>query len=434
MEILSLGEKIKRKRKELNMTLKDLAKDRITPGQISLIESGRSNPSMDLLEYLAQNLNTTIEYLMESEESQAKNICTYYERMIEAYILDEDFVKAEQFIEKVLNYSNTYNLECKKAKMLYLKGDMYAREGEFNLAKQSLLSANIIFIEKNKNKEIIETFLNLAKITLKLKSYFSASSYLKQAEKVFIDNEISEEYLLGEIYFYLAKAYFGMENIGQAMSYATLAKERFEKINNKEKYAKELLKLSEEYDKNGDLENALRYSKKTLGIYKELENFEDMADIENDLGILFYNFENIEESFKHYEIAKKMRVENDNKKLVQTLINICKNYLKIKDIDKCKQVLNEISGKITDEDIQEKIECNIIMYRIYVICDNKLDAEKILLETYRYAKNRGFFDKAGRIAIMIAKFYSDEREEKKAKEYLDEGVNILKEFGILNID
>ena len=51
MEILSLGEKIKRRRKQLNMTLKDLAKDRITPGQISLVESGRSNPSVDLLEY-----------------------------------------------------------------------------------------------------------------------------------------------------------------------------------------------------------------------------------------------------------------------------------------------------------------------------------------------------------------------------------------------
>ena len=39
MEILSLGEKINRIRKELNMILKDLAGDRITPGQISLVES-----------------------------------------------------------------------------------------------------------------------------------------------------------------------------------------------------------------------------------------------------------------------------------------------------------------------------------------------------------------------------------------------------------
>ena len=78
MEILSLGEKIKKKRKALNMTLKDLAKDRITPGQISLVESGRSNPSMDLLEYLSLNLNTTVEYLIESEDSQAEKISKYY--------------------------------------------------------------------------------------------------------------------------------------------------------------------------------------------------------------------------------------------------------------------------------------------------------------------------------------------------------------------
>ena len=83
MDILSLGEKIKKRRKELNMTLKDLAGERITPGQISLVESGRSNPSMDLLEYLSKQLKTSIEYLMESEATQAKRIRKYRELMAE---------------------------------------------------------------------------------------------------------------------------------------------------------------------------------------------------------------------------------------------------------------------------------------------------------------------------------------------------------------
>ena len=109
MEILSLGEKIKRKRKELNMTLKDLAKDRITPGQISLIESGRSNPSMDLLEYLSENLNTTIEYLMESEETQAEKICMYYEQIAEAYIYSNNYVASEKYIDDALIYADKYH-------------------------------------------------------------------------------------------------------------------------------------------------------------------------------------------------------------------------------------------------------------------------------------------------------------------------------------
>ena len=83
MEILSLGEKIKKRRKELTMTLKDLAGDRITPGQISLVESGRSNPSMDLLEYLAFSLSTSVEYLMETEKTQAEKISIYVEHVAE---------------------------------------------------------------------------------------------------------------------------------------------------------------------------------------------------------------------------------------------------------------------------------------------------------------------------------------------------------------
>ena len=149
MEILSLGEKIKRRRKELNMTLKDLAKDRITPGQISLVESGRSNPSMDLLEYLANSLNTTVEYLMESEESQAEKICTYYEQVAESYILSGDYVTGEKYIENALYYAERYNLEYRKARILFLRAEIHISKGELAVAQQFFLSSNVIFIKNN---------------------------------------------------------------------------------------------------------------------------------------------------------------------------------------------------------------------------------------------------------------------------------------------
>ena len=125
MEILSLGEKIKRKRKELNMTLKDLAKDRITPGQISLIESGRTNPSMDLLEYLADNLNTTIEYLIETEESQAEKIINYYEYMASSYIHNKEYILCEKNLDEAFKYIEKYKLEDKKGRIIFLKAELY---------------------------------------------------------------------------------------------------------------------------------------------------------------------------------------------------------------------------------------------------------------------------------------------------------------------
>ena len=171
MKILSLGEKIKLRRKELNLTLKNLAGDRITAGQISLVESGKSNPSMDLLEYLASTLNVTVEYLMETEETQADKICRYFENIAESNILNEELIQAEKNIETCLFYTEKYNLEMRKAKNLYLKALIYVKKNDYALAQQFLLTANGIFIKNNSNEDVKSTYILLGKISLDLKAY-----------------------------------------------------------------------------------------------------------------------------------------------------------------------------------------------------------------------------------------------------------------------
>lgn len=431
MEILALGEKIKRRRKELGMTLKDLAADRITPGQISLVESGRSNPSMDLLEYLAGALETSVEYLMESEETQAEKISVYYEQVAESYILGSDYTTGEKYIENALYYADKYNIEYRKAKNLYLRSKIYMAKEELVLAQQFLLSANVIFIKNNNYVEIVNTFLNLGKITLSLKAYHSSSSYLRQAEKVYLENESGSDELLGEIYYYMAQAYFKTEHIDKAINYSFLAKKKFEQVQNREEYAKTLLLLSEEYNEKGDLVNAIKYSHKTLEIYKELDELSNISKIENNLGKLFYEFDNLEESFKHYEISKDIRVRRKDNKVIETLINICENYIKLKDINMCEQVLEEVKNYLREEDIGYLIEVNLLWYRIYTIKKMDKEAEYILIDTYKLAKRNDLLNKAGQVAIMIGKYYIDNKKDFEAAKYLDEGVTILKEIGIL---
>ena len=293
MEILTLGEKIKRRRKEQKMTLKDLAGDRITPGQISLVESGRSNPSMDLLEYLANALQTSVEYLMESEETQAKKICIYYEQSAETYILNEDYISAEEYIENALFYAEKYKLEYRKAKNLFLRANICNAKNELVLAQQLYLSANVIFIKRNNFEQIIKTFLNLGKITLSLKAYHSAISYLKQAEKVYLYNDIGNDSLLGEIYYEMAESYFKIDDTNKSLEYTFLAKQKFEQVQDRREYGKSLISLSKEYNKKGDIANAIKYSKKSLEVYKELEAEKNVSSIENNLGKLFFEFDNI---------------------------------------------------------------------------------------------------------------------------------------------
>lgn len=431
MEILSLGEKIKRRRKELNMTLKDLAGDRITPGQISLVESGRSNPSMDLLEYLANTLKTSVEYLMETEETQAEKICTYFEQVAESYILAGDMILGEKYIENSLYYAEKYNLEYRKAKNMYLRGQIYMKKEEFVSAQQFFLSANVIFIKNNYYEEMIRTFLYLGKITLELKAYHSASSYLKQAEKVYVDNNLGDDYLLGEIYYNMAVTYFNIEDTKNSINYSYLAKSKFEQLYDKKKYAKTLLLLSEEYNKKGDLESAIKYSKNALQVYYELADAENISNIENNLGRLFCQFDNIEESFVHFEIAKEIRSRQKDNKIIETLINICENYIKLKDTNKCKEVLEEIEKVLDTSDEDAFIEYKLLNYRISLLKENFIEAENVLQDTFRIAKEGKINKKAGEIAVLLGKFYLDHKNDSEAAKYLNEGVSIFKELGVI---
>ncbi|GAA0726826.1 helix-turn-helix transcriptional regulator [Clostridium malenominatum] len=431
MEILSLGEKIKRRRKELNMTLKDLAGDRITPGQISLVESGKSNPSMDLLEYLAVALNTSVEYLMESEETQSEKICSYFENIAESYILNKDLYLGEQYVEKAFYYAEKYNLDYRKARILYLRGIIYMSKGEMTIAQQFFLSSNVIFIRENRYEEIINTFVNLGKITLSLNAYHSSASYFQQAEKVYIDNNIGNDFLLGEIYYNMANVQYHLENTGKAIDYSFLAKEKFKQIDDKKSYAATLLLLAEQYNKKGDIDNAIKYSKKTLNLYKDINNESYIGQIENNLGKLFYQFDNIEESFIHLNKAKEIRKNIKDSKLIETLVNICENYIKLRDSLNAKKTLDEIMDNMKDGDNNALIQYYLLKHRVHMLQGDIKEAESNLLLALNFVKNMDYLKEAAEIAILIGKFYIDCGREIEAAQYLNYGVEVFKKLGIL---
>lgn len=431
MEILSLGEKIKRRRKELNMTLKDLAGDRITPGQISLVESGKSNPSMDLLEYLALELKTSIEYLMESEETQAEKICTYFENIAESYIINENLNQSEGYIDKALYYAEKYFLEYKKARNLYLRGMVHMAKGEYPIAQQFLLSANVIFIKDNRYEETIKTFVNLGKISKRLKAYYSSLSYFQQAETVYKGNNLGEDFLLAQIYYYIASVNFKLENIPEAINYSYLAKEKFRQMDNEKEYAKTLFLLAEEYKKRGDIDNAIKYSTRTLEVYRKLDDIVNIANIENNLGKLFFEFDNVEESFIHLNKAKELRLKLKDSNIIETLVNMCENYIKLKDITNSKKVLQEIMERVDEGNDRTLVYYYLLKFRIDMLESNKKEAENTLISALGFVKNMDYTKEIGDISIILGKFYIDNKRDKEAAKYLNEGVNIFKKIGIL---
>lgn len=67
----TIGEKIRRLRKEKNLTQAELAGGRITRNMLSQIESGSASPSVSTVLYLAQRLEMPAGYFLSSDEDEA---------------------------------------------------------------------------------------------------------------------------------------------------------------------------------------------------------------------------------------------------------------------------------------------------------------------------------------------------------------------------
>jgi tetratricopeptide (TPR) repeat protein len=246
-----------------------------------------------------------------------------------------------------------------------------------------------------------------------------------------MDNEMASDFLLGEIYYYIGYTYFKLDNIEKAIKYSYLAQEKFKQIDNKKDYANSLLLLAKEYNVKGDIKNAIKYSRITLKIFYEINNLTYISEIENNLGRLFYEFDNIEQSFLHLNKAKEIRQKSNDSKLIYTLVNICENYIKLKSINKAKDALVDILAYIEEGNYKVLDKYYLLKYRIDLLEDDMGEAENTLLQALNFVKQEERIKKAAEISIILGKFYIDSNRDKQAAKYLNEGVELFNKIGII---
>ena len=68
--IETLGERIRKLRKQQKLTLEALAGNELTKGMLSLIENNKANPSMESLTYIAKRLGVEVSELLEEVSTQ----------------------------------------------------------------------------------------------------------------------------------------------------------------------------------------------------------------------------------------------------------------------------------------------------------------------------------------------------------------------------
>lgn len=430
MNILSLGEKIKKLRKEQNMTLKELAGDRITAAQISHIERDKSHTSYELLEYLADKLGVSVDYLLETKEMQSKKITDNLILKSEIYIKCDELERAEGQIKEIIEICKNYKLTENYGKCNNLLAEINCKKGDYSSAVYYYEKALYYFIKDEHKEDIYNCYVNIGNIYMLDKFYKGALTHFIFAKEVLDESNIEDADIYKELYSKISKCYMKLNQPEKALEFM----EKVDRMDNedcvKEEVSILVMKAKNLLD-NGKYSESKECFNKALEIIEKEENKNRLAKVYLTISNIYSEMgdldKHIEYSQKVYDITKR----DENKYMMESLFNMIESYVKREEYDMaqkyCKLALVS-SIKNKDKYYEYKslkfysdmyknkniIETSIEYLNKCIDIAKTLDDEKILASLY----------------IELGKLYSNISKEKELECY-QKGVNIYKSMNII---
>ncbi len=296
MEVLSIGEKIKRARIYKGFTLKDLCNGKISVSKMSCIENNKVSLDQEVLEFIAQKLDVDIDYLKEDVEEQIIRNTLEQDKSISIVDFESDMLYNLEIAENYSYFNSAFiimhrlfsyyldlnlvgNVEniLPKYYELYLKSDDEENKFIYNLDMGRFLYINKEYLEainyyrntrcklseKDFNNDlIIKAAIQESKCYLMLKNYEKANEFVDILLGYIV--YITEDSLRAEIYHHVAiiklrnnkKDFFELEDKAN--------KCYGDNLSNK---AESMYDYSVIFFELGDKQKALEYLKMGIDIY-----------------------------------------------------------------------------------------------------------------------------------------------------------------------
>lgn len=426
MDILSLGEKIKRLRKEKGMTLKELAGDRVTAAQISHIERDKSHTSYELLEYLAERLDVSADYLLESKETQARNLGESLIIQSEVFLKCDELDKAEKSILKACRLSKEYNLIDIYGKCSSLLGDINVKRNSLTDAVSYYEKALHYFIKDTDARSMFRCYINIGKIHLKEKLYKIAVLKFKLANDVIEDMEFEkhkEDYK--ELYSGMAYCHMKLGDNDICMDYIEKIDEITKRYDSKQELESNILKANNLFSL-GRLEDSKIYFKKALSLLNKDENKSQVADIYITISEVCKDVGDIDRMLEYSQKVYDIKKDDKDEYMLRSLQSIVESYIIKKEYGLAKEYCKlGLSTSIKNKDRLN--ECKIL--KLYAKIHQELkDIDLCIqyltkcLEIAREIDNKKL---VGDIYISLAEIYSSSSKEKEL-EFYQKGASVYK--------
>lgn len=235
---------------------------------ISQIESDRARPSYKILLAIADKLDVSLEKLLSDVDLNLEVVSNY--KMSRAMVSAKVYASAIPLLNDLLE---TPRGQVSTNDIMYELAECYLHTQQYDKAKKLLGQLQEIAILRNDYQLQSLALKSNGLIEFHLKNYELAAyqwqKALEEAEKM----EQTDIYLKASILYHLGLVNKTLGRVKDSITYCGQAAELYaSSTQNPQEMAKVYLNLGMTYRKIGNLEQAVQYSEKAIGMFECLEN------------------------------------------------------------------------------------------------------------------------------------------------------------------
>ncbi|WP_054951336.1 tetratricopeptide repeat protein [Numidum massiliense] len=414
IERIELGNIIRKKRKELGLTLNDLAGDNISVPTISNIERGIThNVSDEKITYLLDQLGLDEQTIAKMKQSGA----------VEKEHVELELVNIAHLVELKL-----FDLARERI-MALEKQDIIDENAHFS-AHLQLTKANLYLYRQHwdRTERILKKVVRLVKeCAIDAKTNIEAEAYYLWGQIVFYRDQDTEQalrysdwaldafhlggdkpYLEGRINYNIGVYHYRAEAYAPALKYISKAKKISEQTNDMRTLAMTFYMEGNILKKQEMYQEAIPFFKKAINVSRTLYPNNDLAcHLYINMGDNYYCAEQYEEAIRYYKIVRELcHVTKDQQMMAHVYRSYGEVYLATGDYDRAALCADKAL------DLMKKVPSPFDRFRLLLLCANTALCQKsektvdYCQEGIRLADELKQYRMKKEFHFLLAKYYS----------------------------
>lgn len=416
---LKLGEKVRLRRKQLGLTLKELAGDKVTAAQISAIEKGKCNPSQGLLIYISEMLKVEPEYFMLTEDERNRRKFETIKEESQEYYIKGDFKTARESMEKAKEMLVSLT-DGQKGFYYGLIGNCMYESGDFKNAFVTYLKA-ITYNNKVKGiKEILDIYFRTGSCLVETGNLTAAMGYYKIV--VSYGDKSQNKNIIRRALHNMALCCTSMNRHEEAVHYMVQLEELVEGDDEKAvsvyNQGINMLKGIISCNKK-NYDDGLKYFDEAINIYRSNNDAFGLGRALNNYGMCLVNLGRIQEAQDYFKRAIEYKRQIDDSSLVASYINVADIYEKQGQWDKALETISSVEEHILAKDISQQAGAVLMMkFRCLFELGDYDKAEIFAFLALDCIQKTHNTKEEAKLYLLISKMYEKMGDEKNVSIYL----------------